>query len=109
MSSFLVGVAEGAHPVEGCLFHEASQLLEFFFGLTGEAYDKRGAESDAGNDTAHLLDRTEEQVRSSAPLHALQDARRGMLQRDINIGADVVVSGDGVEQAAGDFVGIGEI
>ena len=43
----------------------------------------------------------------AAALHALEDGGRGVLQRHVEVFADVVVAGDGFEQAAGDAVGIG--
>ena len=44
---------------------------------------------------------------SSAALHALQHRGRCVLQRDVDVRADLVVGGDGLQQLAGDLVGIG--
>ena len=104
--AFLIGVAESAHPVERGLFHKAAKLLEFFFGFAGKADDERSPQSNAGNDAAHFLDGAQEQVGAASALHALQDRRRGVLQRHVDVGTNIVVGGDRLQQSSGDFVGI---
>ncbi len=72
LGAVLVGVGEGAHPVELGLAHEVAEFFEFFFGLAGEADDERRAEGQVGNGAAHFCDRAEEDIGSAATLHALQ-------------------------------------
>ncbi len=103
----LVGVGEGAHPVELGFADEVAEFFEFFFGLAGEADDERGAQGQVGDGAAHFRDRAQEDVGSAAALHALQHRGRGVLQRHVHVGADFFVLRDRVEQLAGDFVGIG--
>jgi hypothetical protein len=46
-------------------------------------------------------------IARAAALHALEHCGRGVLQRDVEVFGDVVVAGDGFEQARGDLVGVG--
>ena len=105
--AFLVGVAEGSHPVETGLLGKFAEFFEFFFRFPGKADYKRCTQREVRNRAPHFLDRTEEQFRSSASLHALQYGCRSMLQWHINVGTDVVMGGDGFKQASCDLVGIG--
>ena len=41
----------------------------------------------------------EEYVGAAAALHALQHGGRGVLQRHVNVGTDLLVRGDGFQQA----------
>ena len=105
--AFFVGVVEDAQPVESCLLDELLQKIKIRDGFAGKADDEGGAQSDAGNCCADFFQCLEEDLRAAAALHALQNRGRGVLQRQIEILADVVVPGDGVEQFAGDAVGVG--
>ncbi len=58
------------------------------------------------NRAPHLLNRTQKYVGATAAFHALQNRSRRVLQRHIDIGADLFVSGNRFEQAACNFVGI---
>ncbi len=102
-----VGVAEGAHPIESGFADEVGELGEVLLGFAREADDEGGSEDDAGDGGADLFDGLEEDVGVGSALHALEDVAGGVLQGDIEVFADVVVAGDGVEEAAGDLVGIG--
>src|ERR1039458_5323539 len=64
-------------------------------------------EGDARYSRADLFQGLEKDVCAGAALHCLEDSRRGVLERNVEIFADVVVLGDGVEEFAGDAVGIG--
>src|SRR6185503_20843162 len=61
----------------------------------------------AGNPAPRILDGAQENVRTATALHALQGCGRGMLQRYVDVGTDLLVSRDGIEQFAGNFVRIG--
>ena len=80
---------------------------EVFGGFSGKADDEAGAEGDAGDGGADLGEGMQEDFGGGAALHALEDIGRGVLERQVEIFADVGVRGDGFEQAAGDAVGIG--
>ena len=86
---------------------EGFELLVVRFGFAGEADDEAGADDDAGDGAAGLLDELEEDVRVAAALHALEDAGAGVLERHVDVLGDGVVLRDGFEQARGDLVGIG--
>ncbi len=105
--AFFVGVAEDTEPVEAGFFDEVFEQGEVFSGFSGKADDEAGAESDAGDGGADLGEGTQEDFGGGAALHALEDGGRGVLERQVEIFADVGVRGDGFEQASGDAVGIG--
>ena len=68
-------------------------------GFAGEADDEAGAEGDAGDGGADLLEGLEEDVCAGAALHGFEDGRGGVLEGDVEILADVVVRGDGLKRA----------
>ena len=105
--AFFVGVAEDAQPVELRLADELLQKFKVAERFAGEADDEAGAQGDAGNGGADFFQSLEKDLGAAAALHALENCGRGVLQRQVEIFADVVVLGDGFEQAAGDAVGIG--
>ena len=105
--AFFIGVAEDAEPVEFRLADELLQKFKVAERLAGEADDETGAQSDAGDGGANFFQGLEKDIRAGAALHALEDVGRGVLEGQIEVFADVVVPGDGFEQAAGDAVGIG--
>ena len=105
-STFLIGVTEDAHPVERGIFDELAEVVEFRSGFAGIADDERGAQRDVGNGAAHLFDRSQEDVTATAAFHPFENGGRGVLQRDVDIGTDIVVGGDGFEQMSRDLVGI---
>ena len=61
----------------------------------------------SGIGLAHLLDRSRKTSAPAAPFHAFQHRGGSVLQGNIHVGADFFVRGDGFQQLAGDFVGIG--
>ncbi len=107
LRAFFVGVGEDAEPVDLCGLDEGFEFLVVLFGLAGEADDEAGADDDAGDDAAGLLDEVEEDVGVAAALHALEDAGAGVLERDVEVLGDVVVRRHGLEQPRRDLVGIG--
>ena len=90
--ALFVGVGEDAEPVDACGLDEVFEFLVVGFGLAGEADDEAGADDDAGDDAAGLLDEVEEDLRVAAALHALEDAGAGVLERDVEVLGDVVVA-----------------
>jgi hypothetical protein len=54
--AFFVGVAEDAEPVELCFGDEVFEDLDVFRGFAGEADDEAGAEGDAGDGGADLVE-----------------------------------------------------
>ena len=90
--AFFVGVAEDAEPVELGFADELLQKFKVAERLAGEADDEAGAERDAGNGGADFFEGLQENVGAGAALHALQHVGRGVLQRHVEIFADVVVA-----------------
>ena len=108
LGAFFVGVAEDAEPVDFGGLDEVAEVVEVGFGFAGEADDEAGADDDAGDDAAGLLDELEEDVaRCRRASCVLSSGGAGVLQRDVEILGDVVVLRHGFEQARGDLVGIG--
>src|ERR1700759_1310290 len=105
--TFFIGIVEDAEPVEFCIADEL--LQDFIVGgrLAWEANDEGCAEGNAGNCSANLLNCLEKDVGAGSALHALEHVRRRVLQRNVEILADVVVLRDGFEELAGDAVGVG--
>ena len=68
--AFFVGVAEDAEPVELGFGDEVFEDFEVGGGFAGEADDEAGAEDDAGDGGADLLEGLEEDVGAGAALHA---------------------------------------
>src|SRR4051812_33225785 len=107
LGAFFVGVVEDAEPVELCVSDELLQNVKVRGGLAGEADDKGGAEGDAGNGGADFLDGLEEDFGSGSALHALEDIGRGVLERNVEVLADVVVLRDCLKELAGNAVRVG--
>src|SRR5262249_52817465 len=107
LRAFFVGVVEDSEPVELRFVDELLQKIKVRGGLAGKADDEGGAQCDPGNSGPGFFDGLEEDFSSGAALHALEHIRRGMLQRYIEVFADVVVLRDGFEQAASDAIRIG--
>ena len=85
----------------------SSKMFKVAERLAGEADDEAGAEGDAGDGGANFLEGLQEDIGAGAALHGFEHGGRGVLERDVEIFADVVVLRDGVEQLAGDAVGVG--
>jgi hypothetical protein len=60
--------------------------LEIRLGFTGKADDKAGTDRDIGRDAAPVADALKHLGFVGRPLHRLQHRRRGMLERDVEIG-----------------------
>ena len=105
--AFFVGIGEDAEPVDFSFGDESAELGEVGFGFAGEAYDEGGADDDAGDYLARLLDQVEEDLRVAAALHGLEDRGAGVLEGDVEVFCDGVVACHGFEQARGDLVGVG--
>ena len=73
--AFFVGVAEDAEPVELRFADELLQEFKVAERLAGEADDEAGAEGDAGDGGADLVEGLQEDVGAGAALHALEDVR----------------------------------
>ena len=77
------------------------------FRLSGKSDDERCPQRDSRYGRPHLLDGLQENIRICSALHAFQHIAGSMLQRHIQVLADVVVAGDGLQQPAGNPIGIG--
>src|ERR1019366_5721402 len=103
----LVGVTKHSQPVELRLAHELAELFEIVFTLARETHNERGTQRQTRNRAPHLLDGAQEDVCAGAAFHALQNLRRGVLQGHVNIGANLFMRCNRLQQLAGDLVGIG--
>jgi hypothetical protein len=65
-------ILEGTHAVELRFVQPGQQLVEFGFGLAGEAHDERGADGEIRTDTPPGLDPVERLLDQTRALHALE-------------------------------------
>ena len=100
--ALFAGVGEHADVVEQALFHEIAQLVEVVFGFAGESCDERGTQRGARHHVANMLHELLVFLARTLTVHGLQDARLHVLQRDIEVVADVVVAGNGCQQLVSD-------
>src|SRR5947209_6361993 len=107
LRALFIGVAKDAQPVKFSGANEFAKLLEIALAFAGKSNDERCSQSEAWNRAAHLLDGLEKNIGIAAALHALEHRRCCVLQRHVNVGADFRMRGYRIEQAAGNFVGIG--
>src|SRR5208337_3444771 len=105
--SFFIGVREDAEPVKPRLLDKLLQNLKVAERFAGEADDEAGAQRDLRDRRADFLQRLQKNFGAGAPLHTLQNGGRRVLQWQVEIFADVRVLRDGLDQAAGNAVGIG--
>src|SRR5690606_3622185 len=82
-------VREGADTVEFGLGEKLQQFLEIFFGLAGEAGDEGRANGQIRAHLAPLADAGEYVLGAGRAAHGLEDARTGVLERDVQIRKDL--------------------
>ena len=87
---FLVRVGEHADVVERVVAEKRAQLVDIGLGFAGEADDERGAERDAGDPLANAREEPVVGLARAGALHALEHGVRRMLQRQIDVVADLV-------------------
>ena len=104
--SLFARVREHADVIEKTLFDEIAKLVEIFFRFPGKARDKRCAQRYLGDDAANTLHQRLVLLARTLAMHRLQDARLNMLKGDIEIGADVGMLGNGMQQFVGDPLGL---
>ena len=101
-------VAEDAEPVE---FRFGDEIFQDVQSLRtdspGKPTMKLVRRAMPGTAARNFVQSLEENIGASAALHALEHVGRGVLKRQVEIFADVVVLRDGVEKFAGDAIGIG--
>ena len=78
-------IGEGANPVELGLVDETQQLLEIVLGLAGKADDEGASDGQVRADIAPFLDALEILVDRARTFHQFQNARTGVLERDVQI------------------------
>ena len=78
-------IGEGADAVELRRIEEIEQLLEFRFGLSRESDDEGRADGELRAGVAPARDPLQRPVDGAGPLHQLEDARAGVLERDVEV------------------------
>ena len=105
--AFFVGVGEDAEPVDLRGGDEGFELLVVLFGLAGEADDEAGADDDAGDDAARLLDELEEDLGVPPRFMRLSTLGLACCSGTSRYLAMLSWLRDGLEQPRGDLVGVG--
>ena len=86
------------------------ELFEFTLRLAWIAYNEGGAYGGIGQLGAEPFEQAQGALAVDAALHRVEDARVDVLQRDVDVVADVLVAGDGVDGVFGEggWVGVVE-
>ena len=82
-------ILETAYAVQLRFGHPVQQVLEVFFRFTRKADDEGGSQREIRTGFAPLVDAGERTVFKCRALHRAQDARAGVLERDIQVGQDL--------------------
>ena len=106
---FFVGVLEYAQPLEAHVAYEITELLEFRFGLAGVADEHRGANADLRHPAADFRDQLPGLGLGDLAAHAVQDGVGGVLQRHIQVVANLFALGHHVEDLQRKLAGIGVV
>ena len=90
--SFFLAVGKGAHALEACPARELQQFGESLVGLARMSHHERRAQMDAGQLVAKALDEVVGfSLRDGAP-HGFEDGVGDVLQRHVEVAADVGVT-----------------
>lgn len=102
----LRGVGKGPHPLELLLPQEVAQLLKGGLVLVGQAGDEAGAQHHAGDTAAQASKQGLQPGFGLPPAHGLQHGIVAVLDGDVQVVADLLLPGDGVNQLVGQVVGV---
>jgi hypothetical protein len=97
-----VRISEDADSVEFGRANELDQLFEVLVALAGKSHDEGRANGDAGHALSNAADQSLIRVAIPAPPHASQHAAAGVLERDVEVLADVRALGHHAQQLVGD-------
>src|SRR5690606_8900107 len=86
-----------AYMVKADLLDEGQQLLEILVGLSWKADDERAPQGDPGDPGADLFDEPVDQGPVSLAPHPPQDAVGRVLQRELDVLADLRLVRDDVD------------
>src|SRR5690606_1583344 len=78
-------IGEGADAVQLCFVEEVEQRLELGFGLAGETDDEGRADGQLRLHLAPALHALQRLLHGAGPLHQLEDARAGVLERNVQV------------------------
>ena len=105
-SALLLRILENTGIFKALLFHKILQLLKVLLRFAGEAHDEGGANSNAGDASAQLIQQSFHLLASIKAIHAIQQSVAGVLQGDIDILAHLVQGGKGFNQFISKIIGI---
>jgi len=103
----LRGIEKDPHPLKADLGHKVEHSLELRLGLARVADDKDGAQRQVGHGRPQVGDQPPDAVYIRGTLHAAQDGRMSMLQRQVEVVAYPLIAGHDLDQARADMAGIG--
>ena len=105
MRVLFVAVGEHAQALKALGTHPVEELVEVGLGFAGIAHNERGANGDSGNLLAHCRQKLVGLgVRGSAT-HAFKHVVGDVLQRNINVAADLRILANHVEHVLGEARG----
>src|SRR5262249_36431843 len=84
--------------LEAGALDEVEEVLELLLGLAGESDDESGADRDAGNAGANPGDEILDVLAAGLTAHHLEHARVNVLQRHVDVSANLVARGDGGDE-----------
>ena len=105
--AFFFGVGEDAGAFEAVVADEVAEFGVVVFRLAGEAADEGGAEAEAGDGGAHVVD---EAADVGAVGHAAllgEDVVGDVLEGDVDVFDDFVAGGEGVDEFSAPVGGVG--
>ena len=102
-----VAVLEHEGRVEAHRLHERQGLRVVLLGLAAKADHQIGAQGDVGHRRAQLGHELEELRPRVAPAHALEHRVRAHLGREVHVGADLGLLGQGRDDRVGEVDGVG--
>ena len=108
-SAFFGRIGETSHAVELSFADKLFEFLKLSFGLAGIADDECGSYADIRKLCAEGVEQTEGAFAVDTALHRGEDTAVDMLQGDVDIVADVVVTADDIDGIGGERGGVGVV
>ena len=103
-SIFLLRISENTHAIEFYGFHKICKFLKIFFGFPWKSRDKRRPDMNVWNFRSEPLNRFANRLRSRMTVHIGKNAVADVLQRNVQVIADLFFASDRLDQFLCNFV-----